>query len=147
MSQQEIEILFIGPDTAASDRPRAFERVPQGDQLQRVSTVDEARAYLVGLQNGREGSSVPAMVLVSSTVESSGTSTLVSWMRCEPTLKNIPVVVLTSVPNGCSCSNPREDVSDAYFVRVSDTDALLNIVSEHLPGSSTGHPLRHASFP
>ncbi|HEX8924856.1 MAG TPA: hypothetical protein VF786_03640 [Terriglobales bacterium] len=131
MSQKAI--LLIGSDAITCNRPQAFEQVHLGDELRRVASVGEALNYLQAAQFGRDGSVVPGLVLVWSTVGKQAISKLISWMRSQELLAPIPIVVLTAVSEASNSDMEFEIASNSYLVRIGDTDTLLDLVSKHMP--------------
>ncbi len=88
---------------------RAFRKAKLANPLQVVNDGDAAVAYLQGdpPYNDRSRYPIPTLVLLDLKLPRRSGLEVLTWMREQPELKRLPVVVLTS-------SGERNDVNSAY---------------------------------
>jgi hypothetical protein len=129
-------ILLIGSESLRCKSPQCFNETRIGDEVLPFNDVTAALDYLrdAGESAGCDGNP-PALLVVSSGVGTEALSHLLCSVRNDQRLKHIAVVVLTSA-EAPQASVEVEASSMQYFVRVCDTDTLLDVVSKHLPEGS-----------
>jgi CheY-like chemotaxis protein len=88
---------------------RAFQKAGLGDSLKTVVDGDEAMQYLQGLKEYKDRARYPLPFLLLLDLKMPGTDgfEVLQWIRRQPDLKRLLVVVLTS-------SNLQSDVDRAY---------------------------------
>lgn len=110
---------------------RAFEKLAITHPLRTVGDGKEAVAYLSGTKpfENREQNPLPCLMLMDLSMPGKNGLDVLKWMKNEPTLAAIPVVVLTS-------SNQQSDIHRAnilgasgFVVKPGDPQDLLAIVS------------------
>ena len=88
---------------------RAFDRASVPNPIQIVRDGEEAIAYLIGegKYSNRDEYPLPVLVLLDLKLPRKDGFEVLSWLRCQPGISSLPVVVLTS-------SNQIRDVNRAY---------------------------------
>jgi CheY-like chemotaxis protein len=109
---------------------RAFDKVGVRYSLKAVPDGKHAIAYLSGTPPYTDPAEnpLPALVLVDLSMPGTSGHDVLQWVRSQPRLSEIPVIVLTS-------SNQESDIHRAYLMGASgymikpgDPDELLRIV-------------------
>jgi CheY-like chemotaxis protein len=111
---------------------RAFEKLSVENPLRIVSDGKQAIAYLSGTEpfSNRTENPIPCLVLLDLSMPGKGGLDVLQWVRTQPALSTIPVVVLTS-------SNQESDVhragllgANGYMIKPGEPDELINMVKE-----------------
>jgi CheY-like chemotaxis protein len=111
---------------------RAFRKLNLEHPLRIVPDGKQAVGYLSGTAPfiSREESPIPSLVLLDLSMPGKGGLDVLQWVRTQPSLSHIPVVVLTS-------SNQDSDVhragllgANGYLIKPGEPDDLLGIVKE-----------------
>ena len=109
---------------------RAFRKLQIPNSLRIVRDGREAVAYLSGSTpfNDREAHPVPGLLLMDLSMPGKHGLEVLKWMKGEPSLADLPVVVLSS-------SNQESDIHRAYLlgangyvIKPGDPSELLKIV-------------------
>src|SRR5438445_2115252 len=99
MPQAQSDIILLVEDNAndADLLQRAFERAGVENPLRRVADGEQAMAYLSGIgpYANRIQNPLPAVVLLDLKLPKFNGYQLMLWLRTQPEIKRIPVVVLT----------------------------------------------------
>jgi CheY-like chemotaxis protein len=110
---------------------RAFDILKVPNPLKSVSDGKKAMAYLSGTlpSSGRITNPMPCLMLLDLSMPGKNGIEVLQWVRTQPMLHQVPVVVLSS-------SNHKSDIHRAYllgasgfFIKPGDPDELLRIVS------------------
>jgi CheY-like chemotaxis protein len=110
---------------------RAFEKTAVSIPLRCVSDGKQAIAYLSGSEPyvDREQYPAPILVLLDLSMPGKHGHQVLQWIRSQPALARLPVIVLTS-------SNQESDVHRAYLlgangyvIKPGDPDDLIRIVN------------------
>jgi len=108
----------------------AFRKVQVPHQLEVANDGEQAIAYLAGqtaLDN--EGQrSLPAMVLLDLKLPRQSGFAVLQWIRANPGLRHVPVVVLTSSGQDEDVRRAYELCANSYLVKPIRCDALIDMV-------------------
>jgi CheY-like chemotaxis protein len=120
-----ILLLDDNPDDARFIR-LALQRVGVISPVQTVSNGEEAQCYLggQGCYADAENYPPPVLVLLDLIASRAGLEFL-SWLRQQPTLRRLPVVVLTSCREETDISRAYELGCNSYLVKPVSFNTLL----------------------
>lgn len=109
---------------------RAFEKARIVNPLRVVGDGDEALDYLGGRgkYNDRAAYPLPAFVLLDLKLPRRSGLDVLTWMRSEPCVKRIPVIVLTSSRESVDVDRAYELGVNSYLCKPVAFDALLEMV-------------------
>ncbi len=109
---------------------RALGKAGIANPLQVVGDGDQAVAYLAG--DGpfadRERFPLPGVVLLDLKLPRRSGLEVLEWLRGQPGLKRLPVVVLTSSAESRDINRAYDLGANSYLVKPVDFDALLQLV-------------------
>jgi CheY-like chemotaxis protein len=109
---------------------RAFEKLQLAYPLKTVADGKQAIAYMAGSPpyTDREKNPLPSLVMLDLSMPGKTGHDVLQWIRTQPNLSRLPVVVLTS-------SNQESDIHRAYLlgangfmIKPGDPEELLKIV-------------------
>lgn len=132
MSDMSQHALLIVEDDA-NDRfliERAFRRAQIANPLQMATDGDEAIAYLVGEGRFADRSAHPLPILVFLDLKlprRSGFEVL-SWIRANQPFATLPVVVLTSSPDGMDVKRAYAAGANSYLVKPVEFEGLHRMI-------------------
>jgi CheY-like chemotaxis protein len=122
---------------------RAFEKLKIEHPLRIVQDGKQAIAYLSssGSYFDRSQNPIPSLILLDLSMPGKGGLDVLQWVRTQPSLSEIPVVVLTS-------SNQESDVhragilgANGYIIKPGEPDELIEMVRQlHKYWLLEGHP-------
>lgn len=109
---------------------RAFRKANIANPLQVVGDGDAAIFYLSGQgsYNDRETYPLPMIVLLDLKLPRKSGHEVLAWLRQQPVLKRLPVVVLTSSRESIDVNRAYELGVNSYLVKPVTFDSLLEIV-------------------
>lgn len=109
---------------------RAFRKANLANPLQVVGDGEEAVSYLLGEGHYADRSKYPLPVLLLLDLKLPRRSGLevLSWLREQPVLKRLPVVVLTSSKEPADINRAYDLGANSYLVKPLGFDALLDMV-------------------
>jgi len=105
----------------------AFDKAGVTNPLHVVSDGEQALAYLAG-QGGyadRERHPLPSLVLLDIKLPGRSGLDVLAWMREQPTLRHIPVIVLTSSQQPGDISRAYDAGANAYHIKPVGFEGLL----------------------
>lgn len=110
---------------------RALRDVGLLDSLRVVKDGDEAVAYLSGKDDyaDRERFPIPALVLLDLKVPRRSGHEVLGWLRSQPGLRRLPVVVLSASEQRSDIDKAYDLGANSYLVKPSAPHALLEITT------------------
>jgi CheY-like chemotaxis protein len=109
---------------------RAFRKAEIPAQIQVVNDGEQAVHYLSGTNSfaRREQFPVPAVVLLDLKLPRKSGIEVLEWLRAQPGLKRLPVVMLTSSRQPVDINRAYELGVNAYLVKPVNFDALIEML-------------------
>ena len=109
---------------------RAFQRNHVANPVQVVRDGEEALAYLSGQAPfaDRERHPLPVLMLMDLKMPRKSGLEVLAWVRHQPGLKRLPIVVLTSSNQGPDINRAYELGANSYLVKPAGFDSLLELV-------------------
>ena len=109
---------------------RAFTKAGLRGTLDVVDDGDKAVAYLSGQGAfaDRARHPLPAVLLLDLKLPRRSGLEVLAWLRQQPGLKRLPVVVLTSSEESADINRAYDLGANSYLVKPVDFDALLEMV-------------------
>lgn len=109
---------------------RAFDRARLLNPLQVVPDGEQTIAYLSGAGEyaDRERYPYPVLMLLDLKLPRKSGFEVLQWLRAQPGLKRLPVVVLTSCSNGPDINRVYELGANSYLVKPVRFEDLLQMV-------------------
>ncbi|MEX1046538.1 MAG: response regulator [Actinomycetota bacterium] len=133
--------MRLEPDTIliAEDDPndallvqRAFRTARLANPIQVVGDGERAIAYISGVPpyDDREKYPMPMLVLLDLKMPRKGGHEVLEWIRAQPGIKRLPVVVLTSSSEMIDINRAYDLGANSYLVKPVEFEALLEMVKE-----------------
>ncbi len=109
---------------------RAFQRNYVANPVQVVRDVEEALAYLSGQAPfaDRERHPLPVLMLMDLKMPRKSGLEVLAWVRQQPGLKRLPIIVLTSSNQSPDINRAYELGANSYLVKPAGFDSLLDLV-------------------
>jgi CheY-like chemotaxis protein len=109
---------------------RAFRRANLANPLRVTGDGEAAIAYLSGQPpyTDRDQYPMPLMILLDLKLPRKSGLEVLAWLRQQPGLKRLPVVVLTSSREASDINRAYDLGANSYLVKPVDFDALLDMV-------------------
>jgi CheY-like chemotaxis protein len=109
---------------------RAFRKASLNTRLHVVCDGEQAMTYLMGEGNyaDRHHYPLPTVVLLDLKMPRKSGFEVLAWLRQQPGLKRLPVVVLTSSGEAADVNRAYELGANSYLVKPVAFNALLEIV-------------------
>jgi CheY-like chemotaxis protein len=109
---------------------RAFQKAGLGDVLKSVSDGTEAMDYLRGADDYADRSRFPVPFLLLLDLKMPGTNgfEVLQWIRSQPNLKRLLVVVLTSSNLQADVDRAYELGANSYLVKPVEFDEMVNMI-------------------
>ncbi len=109
---------------------RALRNAMIANPLREVADGDEAIAYLSGVDGygDRDAHPLPALVLLDLKLPRRDGFEVLRWIRAQPGLRRLPVVVLTSSRETADVNRAYDEGANSYLVKPVAFDALLELV-------------------
>jgi CheY-like chemotaxis protein len=131
MNLSEFTILLIEdePDDVMNIQ-RAFRKAKLANPLQVVNDGDSAVAYLNGdpPYNDRSRYPLPTLTLLDLKLPRRSGLEVLAWMRKQPHLKRLPVVILTSSSERADINSAYDEYVNSYLVKPVAFDAVLDLI-------------------
>lgn len=121
VEDNEDDILFV---------QRAFRRAKLSNALPVVEDGDDAVAYLSGEGEyaDRSRHPMPTLILLDIKLPRRSGLEVLEWLRAQPGLRRIPVVMLTSSKESADVDRAFDLGASGYLVKPVDFDGLLEMV-------------------
>jgi len=109
---------------------RAFQRNHVANPVQVVRDGEEALAYLSGQAPfaDRERHPLPVLMLMDLKMPRKSGLEVLAWVRHQPGLKRLPIIVLTSSNQSPDINRAYELGANSYLVKPAGFDSLLDLV-------------------
>ena len=109
---------------------RAFQRNHVANPVQVVRDGDQALAYLSGQAPfaDRERHPLPVLMLMDLKMPRKSGLEVLEWVRQQPGLKRLPIIVLTSSNQSPDINRAYELGANSYLVKPAGFDSLLDLV-------------------
>jgi len=109
---------------------RAFQRNYVANPVQVVRDGEEALAYLSGQAPfaDRERHPLPVLMLMDLKMPRKSGLEVLEWVRRQPGLKRLPIIVLTSSNQSPDINRAYELGANSYLVKPAGFDSLLDLV-------------------
>jgi CheY-like chemotaxis protein len=109
---------------------RALVKARCANPLQTVSDGEQAIAYLSGTApyEDRQQHPLPILLLLDLKMPKKNGFDVLHWIRSQPILKRLPVVVLTSSSVPQDVNKAYEAGSNSYLVKPVDSEALVDML-------------------
>jgi CheY-like chemotaxis protein len=109
---------------------RAFRKARLSNPVQVVRDGEQAINYLTGdpPYSDRDSSPLPAVILLDLKLPRVSGHEVIKWLRAQPDLRRIPIVVLTSSKESADVNRAYDLGANSYLVKPVQFDALLEMV-------------------
>ena len=109
---------------------RAFRKAEIGAQVQVVNDGEQAMQYLSGSSAfaQREKFPLPSLVLLDLKLPRKSGIEVLEWIRGQPGLRRIPVVMLTASKQAVDVNRAYDLGANAYLVKPVNFDALVELL-------------------
>jgi CheY-like chemotaxis protein len=126
----EIILLVEDSPSDAALITRAFDRSGVENPIRRVKDGEEALAYLAGSGAfaDRKENPLPAVILLDLNLPRFNGYQLMIWLRTQPELKRIPVVVLTESRDAESINRAYDAGANSYLVKPGEASEIARVV-------------------
>lgn len=125
-------ILYVDDDdNDASLLKHALRSVQARCQVHAVNDAEKAAAYLSGKGQyaDRKTYPVPTLVLLDLKMPRMNGLEILQWIRSQPVLKRLVVIVFTASNQGCEVNRAYEMGANSYLVKPVELEALVQIVN------------------
>lgn len=111
---------------------RAIRKAGVSIFLQHVENGEEAMSYLLGEGSycDRERYPFPAMIVTNMKMPRMNGLQLLTWIKQQPTLKHLPVLVMSSSEDVYEMSKVAALGGSSYFVKTTSLGALTEVVKQ-----------------
>jgi CheY-like chemotaxis protein len=109
---------------------RAFQKAGMGNRIEVVTDGEQAVAYLAGegVFADRERHPLPSLVLLDIKLPRKSGFEVLTWLRQQPRLGSLPVVMLTSSGQAADIGRAYDAGATVYHVKPSAFDELVELV-------------------
>src|SRR5919201_569902 len=126
----EVILLVEDNPSDAALIARAFDRSGVVNPICRLKDGEEALAYLTGAGSyaNRKDNPLPAVILLDLNLPRFNGYQLMIWLRMQPELKRIPVVVLTESRDADSINRAYDAGANSYLVKPGSSEEIAHMV-------------------
>jgi CheY-like chemotaxis protein len=131
MAAKQFSVLLVEDDARdAGVLARAFTSLGLPGMLQTVAGVDDAIDYLAGSEpyENRESYPLPGLILLNLGLSRRANFKLLRWLRGQPALRRIPLVVLAAARQPIGYDQAFELGAASYLVKPVEPDALQSMI-------------------
>jgi CheY-like chemotaxis protein len=109
---------------------RSFRKLHIPNPLRIVDDGNRAIAYLSGTPpfTDRQVNPLPCLILLDLKMPIRGGLDVLKWIKSEPSLRTIPVIVFSSSNQESDIKNAHLLGANGFFIKPGDPDVLMNIV-------------------
>jgi CheY-like chemotaxis protein len=126
------QVILLVEDNVDDARlvTRAFERAGVENPVRRLKDGEEAMAYLagIGIYADRVQHPIPAVILLDLNMTKFNGYQLMVWLRTQPEIKRIPVIVLTESRDAASINRAYDAGANSYLVKPGNAKEIGRIV-------------------
>ena len=131
MTGAKVEVILVADDDEndAYFIERALKEAQVANPLRRVRDGEEAIAYLKG-EGGygdREKFPLPHLMLLDLKMPRKNGFEVLEWVRGQPGLKRLPVIILTSSKEDSDINHAYDLGANTYLVKPSKPESLLDM--------------------
>ena len=124
--------IILHVDDDPNDRllvKNAIQMTKTGVQVVFASDGTEAIDYLsgTGVYNDRERYPLPSLVLLDLKMPRQNGFEVLSWVRSQPTLKRLPIVIFTSSKHGEDMGRAYDSGANSYLVKPVTFNELVEL--------------------
>ncbi|MBD2000725.1 response regulator [Oculatella sp. FACHB-28] len=129
LAQSDVLLVEDDPNDVLLIR-RAFSRAKLLNPLHIVNDGDSAIDYLAGVDQygDRDRHPLPALILLDLKLPRRSGLEVLEWLKQQPELRRLPVVVLTSSRENIDINRAYDLNANSYLVKPVAPDALLEMV-------------------
>ena len=130
IAEQETILAIEDNDDDVALISRAFRKATITNRLQFVSDGEQALEYLKGEGQfaDRQQSPLPSLILLDLKLPRKSGLEVLAWIRGQPVLRRIPVVVLTSSKQSTDLERAYDLGVNSYLVKPVAFDDLLEMI-------------------
>jgi len=131
MALEQFTVLLVEDDARdAGILARAFTSLGLPGMMQTVAGLDEAIDYLAGHGNygNRTAFPLPGLILVNLALSRRSNFKLLRWLRTQPPLRRIPIVVLAAARQPVGFDQAFELGAASYLVKPVESEALQSMI-------------------
>jgi CheY-like chemotaxis protein len=127
-------VLGIVKVEGSRDDPGAFKRACEKAQAsfkcESVASVEEVIAYLSGTARyaDRRRYPMPALVVLDWDLEANGGLQVLVWIRSQPALRYLPVVVLSVSKSQTEMKRAYDRGASSYLLKPRTSDGLIELI-------------------
>jgi len=128
---RDFPVLLVEDDARDAGRlARAFTSLGLPGMMQTVAGIEEAIQYLSGQEfySDRARYPLPGLILVNLGLSRRSNFKLLRWLRGQPALRRIPVVVLAAARQGIGYDQASELGAASYLVKPVEPEALESMI-------------------
>lgn len=110
---------------------KACERAKLPTILCRVADVEQAKAYMIGLDDfiDREHFPLPQVIILDLKFPGASGFEFLAWLRAQKEFSSVPVLVFTSSLSRHDKSQAMAQGASSYFVKPASFEALVQMVN------------------
>lgn len=131
MNRDALTVLLVedDPNDALLIR-RLFGKIGLAGSLQHVDDGEKAVAYLsgTGVYSERSRYGIPSLILLDLKLPRRSGHEVLQWMRSQPELRRVPVVVLTSSREATDITRAYDLGANSYLVKPVEYAALQEML-------------------
>jgi CheY-like chemotaxis protein len=131
MTGAKVEVILVADDDEndAFFIERALKDAQVANPLRRVRDGEEAIAYLKGEDgySDREKFPLPHLMLLDLKMPRKNGFEVLEWVRLQPGLKRLPVIILTSSREDADINRAYDLGANTYLVKPAKPESLLDM--------------------
>jgi CheY-like chemotaxis protein len=131
MNPENLTILLVEDDpNDVMLVKRAFEKANIVNPIQVVDNGEDAQDYLLGEGkfSDRQNFPLPVIILLDLKLPRRSGLEVLEWLRVQPSLKRIPVVILSSSTENRDINKAYDIGVNSYLIKPVEFDDLLDLV-------------------